>query len=303
MNIHSAIAFPFWNPVLRCCRFLCRRAIQHPSLEAFLYRPSSSSHRSQKRACGSQGRAAQLHEREREGHFVTCPHISLFNMVDFCTQIPLRVADYIHTNSICTQRTFQYRPLHHSRSIISTQIHSYCTLSFCATKLHLYTGVLNINVVYVCVCMQVLVVLAKTVDVCSVAFTEDHKQEVLVRARSSVLIPYTVIPLQAGDLPLQVTAVSRSFIGQDAIRKNLRVVVKLDLGILLLKLVCIWEMALICSQYYVWVVKMHKTVLGVWLQVEGIQKLDVRSFVLNPAEKGDSGETTSCCLNLMSRSN
>lgn len=28
------------------------------------------------------------------------------------------------------------------------------------------------------------------------------------------------------------------------------------------------------------------------LQVEGIQKMDVRSFVLNPAEKGDSGETT-----------
>ncbi|XP_060767191.1 complement C3-like [Neoarius graeffei] len=94
--------------------------------------------------------------------------------------------------------------------------------------------------------IKVLVVLAKTVDVCSVAFTEDHKQEVLVRARSSILIPYTIIPLQAGDLHLQVTAVSRSFIGQDAIRKNLRVV------------------------------------------VEGIQKLDVRSFVLNPAEKGDS---------------
>ncbi|XP_053085324.1 complement component c3b, tandem duplicate 2 [Pangasianodon hypophthalmus] len=94
--------------------------------------------------------------------------------------------------------------------------------------------------------MKVLVVLTKTEDMCSVAYTEDHKQEVLVRARSSVLIPYTVIPLRAGELPLQVTAVSRSFIGQDAIRKNLRVV------------------------------------------VEGIQKMEVRSFVLNPAEKGDS---------------
>ncbi|KAF5897904.1 complement C3-like, partial [Clarias magur] len=93
--------------------------------------------------------------------------------------------------------------------------------------------------------MKVLVVLAKTQDICSVAFTEDHKQEVLVRARSSVLIPYTVIPLRAGELPLQVTAVS-SFTGQDAIRKNLRVV------------------------------------------VEGIQKMDARSFVLNPADKGDS---------------
>ncbi|XP_053472713.1 complement C3 [Ictalurus furcatus] len=94
--------------------------------------------------------------------------------------------------------------------------------------------------------MKVLVILAKTEDICSVALTEDHKQEVFVRARSSVLILYTVIPLRAGELPLQVTAVSRSFIGQDAIRKNLRVV------------------------------------------VEGIQKMDVRSFVLNPADKGDS---------------
>ncbi|XP_053347640.1 complement C3-like [Clarias gariepinus] len=93
--------------------------------------------------------------------------------------------------------------------------------------------------------MKVLVILSKTQDICSVAFTEDNKQEVLVRARSSVLIPYTIIPLRAGELPLQVTAVS-SFIGQDAIRKNLRVV------------------------------------------VEGIQKMDVRSFVLNPADKGDS---------------
>ncbi|KAM9493800.1 complement C3-like [Clarias gariepinus] len=94
--------------------------------------------------------------------------------------------------------------------------------------------------------LKVLVVLSKTQDVCSVAFTEDHKQEVLVRARSSMLIPYTVIPLQVGEFPLQVTAVSSSFSGRDAIRKTLRVV------------------------------------------LEGIQKMDVRSFVLNPAEKGDS---------------
>lgn len=82
-------------------------------------------------------------------------------------------------------------------------------------------------------------ILAKTEDICSVAFTEDHKQEVFVRARSSVLILYTVIPLRPGELPLQVTAVSHSFIGQDAIRKNLRVVVKLDMEILLCGLACI----------------------------------------------------------------
>ncbi|MCJ8747533.1 hypothetical protein PDJAM_G00154640 [Pangasius djambal] len=95
--------------------------------------------------------------------------------------------------------------------------------------------------------LKVLVILAKTEDMCSAAYTEDHKQEVLVRAHSSVLIPYTVIPLRVGELPLQVTAVSRSFSGRDAVRKTLRVV------------------------------------------LEGIQKMDVRSFVLNPAEKGDNG--------------
>ncbi|KAI5088907.1 hypothetical protein C0J45_21479 [Silurus meridionalis] len=93
--------------------------------------------------------------------------------------------------------------------------------------------------------LTALVILSKTVDMCSVAFTGDHKQEVFVRAQSSVLIPYTVIPLQAGALPLQVTAVSRSLSGQDAIRKILHVV------------------------------------------VEGIQKMNVRSYVLNPATKGD----------------
>ncbi|KAF7688276.1 hypothetical protein HF521_014282 [Silurus meridionalis] len=93
--------------------------------------------------------------------------------------------------------------------------------------------------------LTALVILSKTVDMCSVAFTGDHKQEVFVRAQSSVLIPYTVIPLQAGALPLQVTAVSRSLSGQDAIRKILHVV------------------------------------------VEGVQKMNVRSYVLNPATKGD----------------
>ncbi|KAL6461975.1 hypothetical protein MHYP_G00301200 [Metynnis hypsauchen] len=94
--------------------------------------------------------------------------------------------------------------------------------------------------------LQVLVILEKTSDMCSVAFTGSHKQEVSVRARSSVLLRYTVIPLKAGDFPLQVTATARSFAGQDAIRKTLRVV------------------------------------------VEGIQKMDVRSYVLDPTDKGSS---------------
>ena len=71
-----------------------------------------------------------------------------------------------------------------------------------------------------------LVILQKTEDMCSVAFAGDHRQQVSVRARSSVLLPYTVIPLKAGEFPLQVTAVARSFPGQDAVRKVLRVVVR-----------------------------------------------------------------------------
>uniref|UniRef100_A0A8B9KBN4 Complement component c3b, tandem duplicate 2 n=1 Tax=Astyanax mexicanus TaxID=7994 RepID=A0A8B9KBN4_ASTMX len=95
--------------------------------------------------------------------------------------------------------------------------------------------------------LQVLVYLEKTEDICSVASTGRHVQQVTVKARSSVVLPYTIIPLKVGELPLQVTATARSFAGQDAIRKTLRVV------------------------------------------LEGIQKLDVRSYVLNPADKGDDG--------------
>ncbi|XP_016110605.1 complement C3-like [Sinocyclocheilus grahami] len=94
--------------------------------------------------------------------------------------------------------------------------------------------------------LEVMVILEKTEDMCSVAFSGQHRQQVSVPAGSSKLISYTMIPLKTGELPLQVTAVAASFMGQDAVRKNLRVV------------------------------------------VEGIQTIKVRSFVLNPSEKGDS---------------
>ncbi|XP_067272244.1 complement component c3b, tandem duplicate 2 [Pseudorasbora parva] len=92
----------------------------------------------------------------------------------------------------------------------------------------------------------VMVILDKTEDMCSVAFGGPHRQQVSVQASSSKLIKYTIIPLKTGELPLQVTAIAASFMGQDAVRKNLHVV------------------------------------------VEGIQTIKVRSFVLNPTEKGDS---------------
>ncbi|XP_067272243.1 complement C3-like [Pseudorasbora parva] len=91
----------------------------------------------------------------------------------------------------------------------------------------------------------VMVILDKTEDMCSVAFGGPHRQQVSVQAMSSKLITYTIIPLKTGELPLQVTAIDSSFMWQDAVRKNLRVV------------------------------------------VEGIQTIKVRSFVLNPTEKGD----------------
>ncbi|KAI2645782.1 hypothetical protein H4Q32_024845 [Labeo rohita] len=71
-----------------------------------------------------------------------------------------------------------------------------------------------------------MVILEKTEDMCSVAFSRTHRQQVLVPAGSSKVITYTIIPLKTGELPLQVTAVPRSFIEADAVRKNLRVVVE-----------------------------------------------------------------------------
>uniref|UniRef100_A0A673I772 Complement C3-like n=1 Tax=Sinocyclocheilus rhinocerous TaxID=307959 RepID=A0A673I772_9TELE len=73
--------------------------------------------------------------------------------------------------------------------------------------------------------LEVMVILEKTEDMCSVAFSGQHRQQVSVLAGSSTLISYTIIPLKTGELPLQVTAVAASFMGQDAVRKNLRVVV------------------------------------------------------------------------------
>lgn len=70
-----------------------------------------------------------------------------------------------------------------------------------------------------------MVILGKTEDMCSVAFSGPHRQQVSVQASSSKLITYTIIPLKTGELPLQVTAIAASFMGQDAVRKNLHVVV------------------------------------------------------------------------------
>ncbi|KAK2907328.1 hypothetical protein Q8A67_006313 [Cirrhinus molitorella] len=74
--------------------------------------------------------------------------------------------------------------------------------------------------------LSVMVILEKTEDMCSVAFSRAHRQQVLVPASSSKIITYTIIPLKTGELPLQVTAIPHSFIEADAVRKNLHVVIE-----------------------------------------------------------------------------
>ncbi|XP_023670396.2 complement C3-like [Paramormyrops kingsleyae] len=74
--------------------------------------------------------------------------------------------------------------------------------------------------------MEVIVILYKTTDICSVAFTEDHRQEVSVRAQSSRAIPYTIIPLKAGQQELEIKVLGRGFTGHDGVRKRLRVVLE-----------------------------------------------------------------------------
>uniref|UniRef100_A0A8C9QY15 Complement component c3b, tandem duplicate 2 n=1 Tax=Scleropages formosus TaxID=113540 RepID=A0A8C9QY15_SCLFO len=71
--------------------------------------------------------------------------------------------------------------------------------------------------------MKVIVILYKTVDICSVAYIENHQQEVTLHAQSSRVIPYIIVPLKAGELELEVKALARDFRGQDGVRKRLRV--------------------------------------------------------------------------------
>ncbi|XP_043971703.1 complement C3-like isoform X2 [Gambusia affinis] len=92
--------------------------------------------------------------------------------------------------------------------------------------------------------MHVRVVLMKTEGMCSVAFKDRHTQEVTVPAGASVAVPYTVVPLVVGNLPLEVMVVGRDLTGGDRIRKVLRVV------------------------------------------MEGVQKTEVWSAVLNPSSQG-----------------
>ena len=65
----------------------------------------------------------------------------------------------------------------------------------------------------------------KTEDMCSIAFKDRHTQELTLPAGTSKAVPYTIVPLVVGKLPLEVMVVGRDMTGGDRIQKFLRVVV------------------------------------------------------------------------------
>ncbi|KAM3865316.1 venom factor-like [Diretmus argenteus] len=73
--------------------------------------------------------------------------------------------------------------------------------------------------------LRVRVVLMKTEGMCSIAFNEKHTQEVNLPAGSSLAVPYTIVPLEVGKLPVEVMVVVGSM-GGDRIQKMLRVVME-----------------------------------------------------------------------------
>ncbi|XP_040891990.1 complement C3-like [Toxotes jaculatrix] len=92
--------------------------------------------------------------------------------------------------------------------------------------------------------LHVRVVLMKTEGMCSIAFKDRHTQEVTLPAGSSIAVPYTIVPLVVGKLPLEVMVVGRDMMGGDRVQKSLRVV------------------------------------------LDGVQKTEVWSVVLNPSAEG-----------------
>uniref|UniRef100_A0A4W6EED3 Complement component c3b, tandem duplicate 2 n=1 Tax=Lates calcarifer TaxID=8187 RepID=A0A4W6EED3_LATCA len=88
------------------------------------------------------------------------------------------------------------------------------------------------------------VTLMKTEGMCSIAFKDRHTQEVTLAVGSSIVVPYTIVPLVVGKLPLEVMVIARDMMGRDRIQKSL------------------------------------------WVVMDGVQKKEVRSVVLNPSAAG-----------------
>ncbi|KAM6972588.1 LOW QUALITY PROTEIN: complement C3-like [Aplochiton taeniatus] len=74
--------------------------------------------------------------------------------------------------------------------------------------------------------LDVKVVLMKTEGMCSVAFSERHTQDLKLAARSSLVVPFTVVPLVTGQLPLEVMVLGKYWSGGDRVQKLLNVVVE-----------------------------------------------------------------------------
>ncbi|KAJ0033654.1 hypothetical protein NQD34_000761 [Periophthalmus magnuspinnatus] len=73
---------------------------------------------------------------------------------------------------------------------------------------------------------EVRVTLMRTDNMCSVTFREKFVQEVLVASGSSVMLPFTVVPLAVGHQPLEVMVVTKDLMMTDRVQKNLRVVME-----------------------------------------------------------------------------
>lgn len=65
----------------------------------------------------------------------------------------------------------------------------------------------------------------KTEGVCSVAFKSKHTKELNLVAGTTAVVPYTIVPLVSGKVPLEVMVVGRDMTGGDRVKKHLRVVV------------------------------------------------------------------------------
>ncbi|XP_033986006.1 venom factor-like [Trematomus bernacchii] len=104
--------------------------------------------------------------------------------------------------------------------------------------------------------LHVRVVLMKTEGMCSIAFKDRHTQEVMLAAGASVALPYTIVPLVVGKLPLEVMVVARGAMGGDRIQKLLNVV------------------------------------------MDGVQKTEVWSAVLNPSAEGGTQTVSVARVNL-----
>ncbi|KAK7882749.1 hypothetical protein WMY93_028923 [Mugilogobius chulae] len=73
--------------------------------------------------------------------------------------------------------------------------------------------------------LSVRVVLEKTSKMCSVAFRKQHSQRIKVWPRSSAVVRYSIVPFEAGKIPITVMAFADGWMS-DAIIKTLNVVVE-----------------------------------------------------------------------------